>query len=261
MGLLKASKLAWTAMSGTTRLVVSLVAIGVMGSVGSQIVTTIEESKASSDRAAAEAEAKLQESAKLEAERARIAAMTPAELAAEKAKKEQIEKDRAAAAARAKVAEEARVAEAKRQAEEAEAKRSEWEYEDDTDQVTGKRVSHAVLRSQNLQHLSFPYGGGTRGTLHIRRHPRWGLDVIFMTSNGQIQCQEYADCRVYVRLDDKPPITLRGNPSGDNDPTVVFLNSSLVDKIRKSSRAIVSVTMYQEGERTFEFRTKNLHWK
>ncbi|MCK0508420.1 hypothetical protein [Aromatoleum anaerobium] len=244
-------------MSNTTRLVVGsaafFAAVSIVGSIQSQ---QREEAQLAEER-------RTEEAAKdrVQAEKSRRAALTPEQRAAEEAEKARLTKEKEDAAVRAKAAEDARVAEVKRQAAEAEAKRSDWTYSDTADKVSGKTIKNAGLRSENLEFLAFPYSGGTRGNLQIRRHPRFGTDVIFYTSNGQVQCNAYSSCKVHLRVDDKLTMSLSGNPPEDHDPTVVFLNKSVIGTLRKSSKVVLTVSMFQEGERSFEFRTRNLDWK
>ena len=136
-----------------------------------------------------------------------------------------------------------------------------WGYSTEADEMTSKNTYTAVVTSNNLQEFDFPYNGGVSGHLTLRKHPRYGKDVIFSVDKGQILCHSYGDCSITVRFDKKPPITLAGNPPEDNSSTHVFLPYQRLFKLIKSSKImLIEANFYQEGNRSFEFDTSKLSW-
>jgi hypothetical protein len=134
-----------------------------------------------------------------------------------------------------------------------------WNYHNQNDETSGKPIKTAHSSSDTVHQLGFPYHGGTRGGLTLRQHPRWGTSIYFSTSNGQIMCSSYS-CSVVIRIDDGRPFTVTGTEPADNSSDTVFLPTSIIQKLKTAKRAVVSVTMFHEGERAFTFDVANLVW-
>lgn len=79
-----------------------------------------------------------------------------------------------------------------------------WDFRTSIDEVSGKSIKSATLNSSNSVEFDFPYNGGSIGSIRVRNHPRFGKDIIFDVSKGQILCSSYNGCFVTVRFDDKP---------------------------------------------------------
>ena len=63
---------------------------------------------------------------------------------------------------------------------------SQWNYSHDADEMTGK-ASHVVsVESENTVQFDFPYQEAQHARLSIRRHPRFGKNVIFAIERGQL---------------------------------------------------------------------------
>jgi hypothetical protein len=139
---------------------------------------------------------------------------------------------------------------------------SKWEYPTSVDDLSGKTIYNAAIKSENFHSFDFPYQGDTYGTLFLRKHPRYGKDIIFQLDRGQILCHSYGDCSVTIRFDKKNPITITANPSGDNASEVIFLPyKRLFNLIKNSKKMVIEVSVYQEGAPSFTFNTENLNWK
>jgi hypothetical protein len=136
-----------------------------------------------------------------------------------------------------------------------------WEYTSVVDDLTGQNVYNAHLKSNNYHSFDFPYRGETYGTLILRKHPRYGKDVIFQIDRGQILCDTYSDCTVTIRFDKGKPFPITGTPPADNSSTSVFLPyNELLRSIKNSNKMVVGITVHQEGSRVFSFDTKKLDW-
>jgi hypothetical protein len=139
---------------------------------------------------------------------------------------------------------------------------SAWEYSQSVDELSGKSAYNAQVRSSNFQSFGFPYNGETHGTLSLRKHPRYGKDLIFQVDQGQILCRSYSGCPISIRFDEGAVITVEGNPPEDNSSDTVFLPySRFIKKIQKSKKIVIGMPVYQEGEPAFIFDTQYLKWK
>lgn len=136
-----------------------------------------------------------------------------------------------------------------------EAMGQQWRYDRSDEGMSGKAVISAEVKSTNTIHLDFPYSGAQHGTLTLRRHPRWGNDVILRIERGQILCHSYGDCKINVKFDDGKVIRLNGNPPEDNSSEVVFIPgfSTFTKQLPNAKRVKIEVSLYQAGNQVFEF--------
>lgn len=139
----------------------------------------------------------------------------------------------------------------------------EWAYHSLTDAVSGKESKQASITSNNSFELDFPYQGGTTANIIIRNHPRYGKDVIFTISKGQLLCNSYDGCEVSVRFDDKKPFKVHALEPEDNSSETLFLSgyNKLLKEIRNSKTMIIEATFFQNGARAFEFDVSNLKFE
>lgn len=136
-----------------------------------------------------------------------------------------------------------------------EAMGKQWSYNRSDEGMSGKAVVTAWVESSNTINLGFPYTGSQNGTLTLRRHPRWGNDVIFRIERGQILCHSYGDCRINVRFDDGKVMRFNGNPPEDNSSEVVFIPafSTFTKQLPTAKRVKIEVSIYQAGNNVFDF--------
>lgn len=130
-----------------------------------------------------------------------------------------------------------------------------WAYSNVEDGMSGKRIGYAKVRSENTLNLDFPYRGAQHGTLAVRRHPKWGNDVIVSIEEGQILCSTY-ECPIRIRFDDAQPVTYSGNEPSDNSTETVFLPYSIAKKLQTAKRVKVEMNLYQNGTQVLEFNVK-----
>jgi hypothetical protein len=131
----------------------------------------------------------------------------------------------------------------------------QWSYDSDKEEMTGKPIQYAIVTSTNTVDFDFPYSGEQRAKLTLRRHPRWGNDVILALDRGQILCHSHGDCSIALRFDEGRFIRLQGNPPGDNSTETVFLPafSTFMKELPGASSLRVEVKIYQHGAPVFAF--------
>jgi len=129
-----------------------------------------------------------------------------------------------------------------------------WRYQTDSDAMTSKKTTHAILESSNSLNLSSPYKGTNYGTITVRKHPRWGTNVMFSIGQGQLMCSSY-DCKIQARFDDQTPVIFTGTESEDRDSTVIFLQNSskFIGLAKKAKRILIQASIYQNGAPVLEF--------
>ena len=139
-----------------------------------------------------------------------------------------------------------------------------WKYSNETDPMTSKTTTHAILRSNNSLDLGSPYSGTNHADLVVRKHPRYGTDVIFKIDQGQLMCSTISGCPIKVRFDDGAPMNFTGTEPADNDSAVVFVNEKqrFIAAASKAKNILVQVNIYKNGAPVLEFYSpKPLTWK
>lgn len=135
-----------------------------------------------------------------------------------------------------------------------EARGRQWAYSAQEDGMSGKQTFSGSVTSTNSFEFDFPYQGQQNAKLTLRRHPRWGNDVIFSIEKGQILCHTY-QCAVRVRFDEGAPQTFSGTGPADNSSESVFIPAygTFAKKLEKAKRVRVEVNIYQHGVLVSDF--------
>jgi hypothetical protein len=132
---------------------------------------------------------------------------------------------------------------------------SQWHYFDNTDEMTGKISLSAYVESENTVQFDFPYEGPQHGTLTLRRHPRYGSDVIFSIEKGQLMCSSYDGCTVLIRFDNEEPSSYSAGGAADNSTETIFIRNydRFLSKLRNAKQVRISPKIYQQGGVVFTF--------
>lgn len=131
----------------------------------------------------------------------------------------------------------------------------QWSYSTFKDDMTSKTGYTAFVTSTNSFEFEFPYQGKQHAKLTLRKHPRWGNDVMFSIEKGQILCHSYGDCSVRVRFDDGPSQTLTGTEPADNSSETVFIPGfqRFSSQLAKSKVLRIEVNVFHQGTLTASF--------
>ena len=176
-----------------------------------------------------------------QAQQNRLAAMTP-EQRAETEKKRQ-EEERA------------------REAEEQKRLGLKWNYDESEDEMGRGKVKNAMVHSRNQIEFGFPYSGPQRAVLQLRKHPKYGRDVIIYIERGQFLCG-IDGCSVQVRFGSGKPLAFRASGPTDHSTTVLFISNydKFVGNTKKVGKVYIEAEFYQEGSKVFEFDVSDLNW-
>jgi hypothetical protein len=134
-----------------------------------------------------------------------------------------------------------------------------WQYDESSDEMGRGKIRTAFVSSLNEVDFDFPYQGAQRAQLVLRRHPKYGRNVILQVEKGQI-LTGIDGCDVQVRFDGGKARTYRGMGAADHSTTSVFLNNfdRFIAAAKKAKKVYIEAPFYQEGERVFEFNVKDL---
>jgi len=133
-----------------------------------------------------------------------------------------------------------------------------WEYRKETNPM-GEEHNFYSISSNDFVYLEFPYGGGSLGTITIRKENGRLNAIMFIVSQGQIDT-DYEGTYFRIRFDDEKPVNWSMSESSDGSRDVMFFNNetALLNKIKKSKKVTLEVPFYNNGSQHFVFNTKNL---
>lgn len=138
-----------------------------------------------------------------------------------------------------------------------------WHYSTTKDDVSGKDIAFAEASSLNKEDLHWPYGPGIGATLTLRKHPRSGKNAYVSLDKGQILCRSYESCTIMIRFDDRPAAKYSAVGPSDGSTEVVFIQNyaKLLAELKKSKKFLVELPMYQDGNRSWQFKVDGLSWQ
>lgn len=133
-----------------------------------------------------------------------------------------------------------------------------WEVTSNKDSMGDGTIETSRVLSNNTFNFGFPYQGEQHAVLGVRKHPRWGTDVILTIEKGQFACS--MDCTINARFDEGPVRSFEVTGPEDHDTTVRFISNAktFIAALKKSKLTRIETGFYQEGNRVFEFTTAGL---
>lgn len=142
---------------------------------------------------------------------------------------------------------------------EAKGKGLRWNYDIGGDPLDGRVVRTAAVKSLNEIDLQFPYRGPQRATLTLRRHPRFGNEVIFEIERGQFLCHSYSPCDITIKFGDSKPIVFKAGGASDNSTNVIFIRGydRFMKNLSGAAKLAVEVPIYQAGSNVFTFNSSS----
>lgn len=135
-----------------------------------------------------------------------------------------------------------------------------WNYQDSKEKMGRGTIKNVYVKSMNKLSFDFPYQGLQSATLQLRKHPKYGKDVILGIDKGQFLCNSYSGCKISVRFDNGKPITYNATEPSDHSSTYIFIRNykSFVSRAKKSKKIYIEAEFYQEGMSVMEFNSEGL---
>lgn len=143
-----------------------------------------------------------------------------------------------------------------------EIKKQNWEYEEEIDTMTDKKTRRASTLSINTINLKFPYEGEQKARLVVRKHPRYGKDILIVFREGQVD-MDMDGGNVLIRFDNEKPQTVYFLGPADNSRNTIFLRGfdRLYSKIKNAKSLSVEVVFYSNGVKQLNFDISNFPTK
>lgn len=136
--------------------------------------------------------------------------------------------------------------------------KSPWRITVDADEMTGKKMTFIVTKSLNSHDLHPPYGSDVSATLMVRKHPRYGTDVIVSIGSGQLLCASHDRCAISVRFDEDKLQTYSGGGPTSLDRKILFIedHQRFIKRLKKSSSVKIELPLYIDGVKIYTFDTR-----
>ncbi len=136
---------------------------------------------------------------------------------------------------------------------------AEWRETSYTDEMTSQKARVARVLSTNAVTFGFPYGGPQHAALSVRKHPRYGNDVILSLEKAQFLCH-LDSCEVLVRFDNGDSKQYSASEPADHSSNTLFLHDyeSFVSNLINAKQVKIEAQFYQAGPRIFTFNIARL---
>ncbi|MEK5754080.1 zinc ribbon domain-containing protein [Acinetobacter variabilis] len=143
------------------------------------------------------------------------------------------------------------------------AKPKNWQYETSKDEMRGIESRFATTVSTNTVDFDFPYNGGSKLILALRKRGS-EVDVMVSITKGQILCG-IQNCEAAFKFDDGAvqSITMSEPDSHASDMLFVAYDKTeakIINQLRNSKKLVIEVPFYQEGKKQFTFDVGDLEW-
>jgi hypothetical protein len=139
-----------------------------------------------------------------------------------------------------------------------------WLYgESEKDKMDNSSFKFAEIESINTEELEFPYNGGTKLKLLLRKGFRNnGNEVILIVNKGQFKSNFNEEEIVRIKFDSQKPISYGFNNENSGETKTIFLHNpnSIIKNLKTSKNVIIEVEFYSDGLKQFEFNVDNLKW-
>ncbi len=139
-----------------------------------------------------------------------------------------------------------------------------WRYNETPDPMYNDKIVLACVRSTDDVQLTFP-NHSVPAELCLRKTLRFGLDAyVQLQGEGQILC-DIEGCSVRAKFDEGRIRSFPASGAADHSTNIIFINrthaQSFLSALKKSSFAIVEISLYKNGAQELTFNTANLVWK
>lgn len=135
-----------------------------------------------------------------------------------------------------------------------------WSYSQRTDNMRGVVTKFASLDSANSHAFEFPYAGGSKLNVTLRRTGDKD-EVLLKVSKGQfVSC--ISSCTISAKFDDGKVLTYTGSAAADGRHDLIFINevAGFVRRIGQAKMLILEPEFFKEGRRQFTFTVDGLKW-
>lgn len=138
-----------------------------------------------------------------------------------------------------------------------------WQYETSKDEMRGIESKFATTVSTNTIDFDFPYNGGSKLILTLRKRGA-EVDVMIAVSKGQILCG-IQNCETAFKFDNGVVQSITMSEPESHSSDLLFIaydktKSKIISQLKNSKKLVIEVPFYQEGKKQFTFDVSGLEW-
>lgn len=139
-----------------------------------------------------------------------------------------------------------------------------WIYHQNKDEMRGSTAYYAANTSTNTVTFDFPYDGGSKLILTLRKN-KDGNDVILTITKGQILC-DLRGCEAAFKFDNGSVQSITMSEPDNHSSDTLFVTydkteAQIIKQIKQSKKLVIEVPFYQEGRKQFTFDVSGLKWE
>ena len=138
-----------------------------------------------------------------------------------------------------------------------------WQYETSKDEMRGIESKFATTVSTNTVNFDFPYNGGSKLILTLRKRGS-EVDVMVSITKGQILCG-IQNCEAAFKFDGGSVQSITMSEPDNHSSDMLFVSydkteSKIINQLKSSKKLVIEVPFYQEGRKQFTFDVSGLKW-
>jgi len=138
-----------------------------------------------------------------------------------------------------------------------------WQYESSKDEMRGIESKFAVAVSTNTVDFDFPYNGGSKLILTLRKKGN-EADVMVSVSKGQFLCG-FKGCEAAFKFDNGGVQSITMSDPDNHASDLLFVaygktKHKVIQQLKSSKKLVIEVPFYKEGKKQFTFDVSGLKW-
>lgn len=138
-----------------------------------------------------------------------------------------------------------------------------WQYETSKDEMRGIESKFATTVSTNTVDFDFPYNGGSKLILALRKRGS-EVDVMVSITKGQILCG-VQNCEAAFKFDNGEVQSVTMSEPDNHSSDLLFIaydktESKIISQLKNSKKLVIEIPFYQEGKKQFTFDVSGLEW-
>lgn len=138
-----------------------------------------------------------------------------------------------------------------------------WQYETSKDEMRGIESKFATTVSTNTVDFDFPYNGGSKLILALRKRGS-EVDVMVTITKGQILCS-IRSCETAFKFDNGAVQSITMSEPDNHSSDMLFVSydkteTNIINQLKDSKKLVIEVPFYREGKKQFTFDVSGLEW-
>ncbi len=138
---------------------------------------------------------------------------------------------------------------------------SKWEYTRDTDEMSNKQNLFAYCTSNNSIDFDFPYNGGSKMAIAVRKMGDSSSEVLIIIDKGQFN-YSHKGTPILIKFDDGKIESFNCTNSENGKLNTLFVNypELFLKELKNSKKCKIQGSFFRQNDKVFYFDTDGLVW-